>query len=103
MPDCEPVAHLTAGVAMDCNGDADVGLLLGSLPTADTAYTVPGFNPTMAQFDVWQITVMGLPPPNGVQVTVKGPVTPGPGRIIASAVVGLVGSTASVGALQHEI
>ena len=45
-------AHLTAGVAIDCDGDADVGLLLRSLPTAVTAYTVPGFNPEMAQFEV---------------------------------------------------
>ena len=63
---------------------------------------MPGFNPVMAQFDVWQMTVMGLPPPNGVAVHVKGPVAPGPGRITATAVVGLVGSTARDGALQRD-
>lgn len=63
---------------------------------------MPGCNPEMAQFDVGQITVMGLPPPNGVAVTVKGPVTPGPGRMTASAMVGLDGSTASDGALHSD-
>ena len=51
-----------------------------------------------AQGDVGQVTVMGLPPPTGVAVTVYGPPEPGAGVTVTVAAVGPVACTSTAGA-----
>ena len=64
------LANPIRGVATVCAGDAWLALPSGSVPTAETEYTVPGDRPPKVHASVMHVTTTGLPPATGTAVMV---------------------------------
>ena len=74
---CTSTAGAPAAVVVTVwGGEIGVAPPLGLVPVAVTTYEEAGFSPVRAQVDVEQVIVMGAPPVNGTDVTVKGVVHP---------------------------